>query len=55
MVLTVVIVQIKGLLGNCAASGGEECGGLRDEWLLGCTKNGVAAVGAEVGLLPVAA
>ena len=51
MVLTVAVVQIKTLLGSCAASEREKYEKLSDEWLLGCAKHGVAAVGEEVRVL----
>ena len=48
MVLIVAVVKIKTLLENCAASEREKYQKLSDEWLLGCAKHGVAAVGKEV-------
>ena len=49
--LTVAVVQIKDLLRSCAPSEKEKYEKLRDEWLLGCAKRGVAAVGKEVRML----
>ena len=51
MVLIVAVVQIKTLLGSCAASEREKYEKLRDEWLLGCAKKGAEAVGKDVRLL----
>ena len=51
LMLTVAVVQIKTLLGSCAASEKEKCQELRDEWLLGSAKRGVADVGKEVRML----
>ena len=52
MMLTVAVVQIKALLGSCAASEKEKYEKLRNEWLLGCAKQGVVAVEEEVRMLP---
>ena len=52
MMLIVAVVQIKDLLGSCAASEKEKYEKLRDVWILGRTKHGVAAVGKGVKMLP---
>ena len=44
LMLTVAVVQIKALLGSCAASEKGKYEKLRNEWLLGCAKHGVVAV-----------
>ena len=53
LILIVAVVQIKALLGSWAASEKEKYEKLRNEWLLGCAKHGVAAVGEEVRLLTI--